>query len=350
MTKQTPSSFLLIAAIAGGIGFVAFVALMVVGQFTFSPALFLAVLVALGAAIFLFNGFHKGNPSDKTDLTVRKKNQLGNSTRKPGTAGVEPGTAGVGAGTTTRRVSETRTQTTTPSPDITGNVAGTAPSAATGGMPDTGPGDAPSHRGEKDPAHPSGEPAPSDDATASDAGDAAANARKWTSSQLPGSQEFAERTDARRDATDSESVKQGDAGSAQQGHSETAEPGHTESAGAAHTETAEPGHAETGAPAEAEARPRDDHGAAPSPTIGTEPSRLSAPREGGADDLKRINGVGPKIEAMLHRFGIYHFDQIASWSEHEVVWVDEHLEGFKGRVSRDEWVTQARDLTTRPSA
>ena len=79
---------------------------------------------------------------------------------------------------------------------------------------------------------------------------------------------------------------------------------------------------------------------------GTRPSGLTAPREGGADDLKRIKGVGPKLENMLNEMGYYHFDQIAAWSADEVAWVDQNLEGFKGRVSRDEWVSQAKQLSS----
>ena len=71
---------------------------------------------------------------------------------------------------------------------------------------------------------------------------------------------------------------------------------------------------------------------------------MDGPRDGGADDLKKIKGVGPKLEAMLHRMGFYHYDQIAAWSPEEVAWVDENLEGFKGRVTRDEWVAQAKEL------
>ena len=78
--------------------------------------------------------------------------------------------------------------------------------------------------------------------------------------------------------------------------------------------------------------------------LGTKPATLEAPREGKADDLKMIKGVGPKLEALLHELGFYHFDQIANWTEDEVSWVDQNLEGFKGRVSRDNWVEQAKLL------
>lgn len=79
----------------------------------------------------------------------------------------------------------------------------------------------------------------------------------------------------------------------------------------------------------------------------TKPQGLDAPRGGMADDLKEISGVGPKMEDLLHTLGYYHFDQIADWSPSEVAWVDDNLEGFKGRVTRDQWQIQARKLANR---
>ncbi len=78
---------------------------------------------------------------------------------------------------------------------------------------------------------------------------------------------------------------------------------------------------------------------------GVRPTTLEAARDGVADDLKRIKGVGPKLEKLLNSLGFYHFDQIATWTEAEIAWVDQNLEGFKGRVSRDNWVEQARALS-----
>lgn len=75
------------------------------------------------------------------------------------------------------------------------------------------------------------------------------------------------------------------------------------------------------------------------------PAFLKAPLEGGADDLKEIKGVGPKLETLLHSMGVYHFGQIAGWSASEVAWMDENLKGFKGRVTRDDWVGQAKALS-----
>jgi predicted flap endonuclease-1-like 5' DNA nuclease len=74
------------------------------------------------------------------------------------------------------------------------------------------------------------------------------------------------------------------------------------------------------------------------------PVGLDGPRGGKPDDLKLIVGVGPKLEALCNRLGFWHFDQIAAWTPAEVAWVDDNLEGFKGRVTRDNWIAQARDL------
>jgi len=180
MTKQTQGSMTLIGAIAGGIFLIAFVALMIVGQYGFSPALFLAAVVAGAVAVFLLFAFHR-KPEAPVSAPVHRQS---------------------------------------------------APAPA--------------------PA-PKAEPAP--------------------------------------------------------------------------------------APAAAPVAP-----AMSAPVGGTKPATLSAARDGKADDLKKIKGVGPKLEAMLHGMGFYHYDQIAKWTPAEAAWVDENLEGFKGRASRDGWIAQAKVL------
>ena len=80
----------------------------------------------------------------------------------------------------------------------------------------------------------------------------------------------------------------------------------------------------------------------------SKPQGLTAPRGGRADDLKLISGVGPKMEELLHDLGYFHFDQIAAWTPAEVAWVDDNLEGFKGRVTRDSWIAQAGNLSEIP--
>lgn len=63
-----------------------------------------------------------------------------------------------------------------------------------------------------------------------------------------------------------------------------------------------------------------------------------------ADDLKQLKGVGPKLAEMLNAMGIYRFEQIASFSEANLAWVDQNLTSFKGRPFRDDWVSQAKAL------
>ncbi|SER54926.1 Predicted 5' DNA nuclease, flap endonuclease-1-like, helix-3-turn-helix (H3TH) domain [Tranquillimonas rosea] len=226
MSKQTQGSLAAVGGISAGIWLVAFVALMVVGGFAFSPALFLALAVAAVAAVVLFRGFHRG-PGHRAH------------------------------GETPAPVAE-RTSDHLRSP-------GDAPSAeeARAGHPDaSGP-----QGGVK------------------------------TGTVLPGEEELADRKGEWR--------YESHGGAAASGPSRDA----VDAAGE-----------------------------------GTKPPTLNAPREGGADDLKEIKGVGPKLEEMLHGMGLYHFDQIAAWGPAEVAWVDQNLEGFKGRVSRDDWVAQAKVL------
>ncbi len=73
------------------------------------------------------------------------------------------------------------------------------------------------------------------------------------------------------------------------------------------------------------------------------PRGISGARGGKADNLLRISGVGPQNEKILHGLGVYHFDQIASWTPEQVAWVDDHMK-FNGRISREQWIRQARLL------
>lgn len=73
------------------------------------------------------------------------------------------------------------------------------------------------------------------------------------------------------------------------------------------------------------------------------PKKAAAKSESGADDLSKISGVGPVIVGKLEKMGITTFAQIAGWSADDIAKVDEEL-NFKGRVERDEWVKQAKEL------
>jgi len=101
-------------------------------------------------------------------------------------------------------------------------------------------------------------------------------------------------------------------------------------------------------PAAAEPAPAEPAPAAPAAepvsASGTpaKPQLLAAP-QGAADDLKRIKGVGPKLEEKLNTMGVWHFSQIAGWTPEQVGWVDDSL-NFKGRIDRDDWIGQAKVL------
>ncbi len=68
------------------------------------------------------------------------------------------------------------------------------------------------------------------------------------------------------------------------------------------------------------------------------PSIAAAP-----DDLKRIKGVGPQLEAKLNAIGITSFAQIAKWTKKDQADFNEQL-SFSGRIERDDWVAQAKIL------
>jgi predicted flap endonuclease-1-like 5' DNA nuclease len=84
----------------------------------------------------------------------------------------------------------------------------------------------------------------------------------------------------------------------------------------------------------------------PKPTDEDRPELFNAPRDGRADDLKMVSGIGPKLEQKLNSIGIWHYTQIASWTQKEVDWVNAAI-SFRGRVEREKWVAQAVALLER---
>ncbi|MCA0033838.1 ATP-binding cassette domain-containing protein [Mesorhizobium sp. B263B2A] len=73
-------------------------------------------------------------------------------------------------------------------------------------------------------------------------------------------------------------------------------------------------------------------------------NRLAAPRGGKADNLTRIKGIGTVNEKKLNEHGIFHFDQIGAWKKADVEAVEAYL-AFDGRITREEWVKQAKLLS-----
>ena len=65
----------------------------------------------------------------------------------------------------------------------------------------------------------------------------------------------------------------------------------------------------------------------------------------GANDLKRIRGVGVLLEKRLNMLGYTRYAQIAAWTQADIDRVNQQLD-FSGRIERENWIEQARILAT----
>ena len=65
---------------------------------------------------------------------------------------------------------------------------------------------------------------------------------------------------------------------------------------------------------------------------------------GEPDNLRLIKGVGPELNKLLISLGVTRFDQIADWKEAEITEVDQYLDTFSGRITRDAWIDQSKFL------
>lgn len=68
------------------------------------------------------------------------------------------------------------------------------------------------------------------------------------------------------------------------------------------------------------------------------------PKVQKADNLKKINGIGPIMETKLHKLGIYTFEQVGKMTDLEYDMLDSITGEFPGRAKRDDWAGQARAL------
>ncbi len=92
-------------------------------------------------------------------------------------------------------------------------------------------------------------------------------------------------------------------------------------------------------PAATQSQPSSDLG---DPALGL----LHQPIGGQPDDLKLIKGIGPKLESTLHQNGVFHFRQIAGWDARSIALMNDRL-SFRGRIEREKWVSQAKQLVRR---
>ena len=61
------------------------------------------------------------------------------------------------------------------------------------------------------------------------------------------------------------------------------------------------------------------------------------------DDLKRIYGIGPVLEARLNALGLFRYEQIGRWGDDEIEAFQAQLPEYPGRIRREAWVKSARD-------
>jgi NADH-quinone oxidoreductase subunit E len=95
---------------------------------------------------------------------------------------------------------------------------------------------------------------------------------------------------------------------------------------------------------ESVAAPAPEAKAKSEPTAKVVPLRvIKKERAPAADDLKKISGLGPKLEKVLNGMGIRTFAEIATWTEAEMREIDDKL-GLDNRVLRDNWASQAKAL------
>lgn len=108
-------------------------------------------------------------------------------------------------------------------------------------------------------------------------------------------------------------------------------------------------------PAPRQSAPAEPIPAPPSPPLVPEPTPSSQPvtekpaapvATGEPDNLLKIKGIGPKVNAVLNGLGITRFEQIAAWTDAELAEIDRHLGNFAGRPVRDQWIEQARYLAS----
>ena len=82
----------------------------------------------------------------------------------------------------------------------------------------------------------------------------------------------------------------------------------------------------------------------PAKATEAKPAAAKADNAAAGGDLKKLAGVGPALEKKLIAAGVTSLAQVAAWTEADVSKIDEEL-SFKGRIDREGWIAQAKDLT-----
>jgi predicted flap endonuclease-1-like 5' DNA nuclease len=78
--------------------------------------------------------------------------------------------------------------------------------------------------------------------------------------------------------------------------------------------------------------------------VGIQSHSKPEPAKGPGDALTQLKGLGPKAASILADLGVTRFEQIASWNAADVAAIDAQMGAFKGRITRDRWIDQAKLL------
>lgn len=78
------------------------------------------------------------------------------------------------------------------------------------------------------------------------------------------------------------------------------------------------------------------------------PSTMTARAGKVVQGLRRIRGIGPAYQRVLEQLGITRVQQIAAWTEADVLAFAEKLKIRADRIVKDDWVGQARALDPDP--
>jgi predicted flap endonuclease-1-like 5' DNA nuclease len=73
-------------------------------------------------------------------------------------------------------------------------------------------------------------------------------------------------------------------------------------------------------------------------------NRIGIAKKEEADDLTIISGIGGWIQEKLNVLDIFTFRQISNFTKEDIATVTDAIEYFPGRIERDEWILQAREL------
>lgn len=79
---------------------------------------------------------------------------------------------------------------------------------------------------------------------------------------------------------------------------------------------------------------------------GSRPANAAEKASKVVDDLKKINGIGPKLEKVLNGLGVTSYAEVAALETDTIASLEGKL-GLEGRIGRDGWIEQASTLAAK---